>query len=74
MELSDMLNVALKVIADWRVVAISIAMLVVFALLRYVGLVYHKRPKVRARPSIGASEKAAGQTPSDGGSGSEELE
>jgi len=50
MDLSEMLYFALKVIADWRVLFITAAALVVFAILRYVGIVYHKRPRTRARP------------------------
>jgi hypothetical protein len=50
MDLSEMLAIALKVIADWRVAFVTVAALLAFAILRYVGLVYHKRPRTRARP------------------------
>jgi hypothetical protein len=60
MGLDEMLAIAIKVIADWRVVFITAAVLVGFALLRYVGLVYHKRPKTRARPRMPGAGSAAG--------------
>jgi hypothetical protein len=86
MELSEMLYLALKVIADWRVVFITVAVLVVFAILRYVGLVYHRRPRTRARPpsssfgppSSGGGRRAAGGAAraeaSEEGSGSDLIE
>jgi hypothetical protein len=55
MDLSEMLSIALKVISDWRVVFITVAVLVVFTILRYVGIVYHKRPRTRARPPLPTS-------------------
>jgi hypothetical protein len=61
MGIDEMFGLALKVIADWRVVFATAAVLVAIALLRYVGLVYHKRPKTRARPrSAGPGPAAAG--------------
>jgi hypothetical protein len=64
MELSDMLGLAFKVIADWHVIFVTLAFLLVFAILRYVGLVYHKRPKTKARhspsgPAVAKSEGGA---------------
>jgi hypothetical protein len=53
-----MLGLSLKVIADWRVVFITLALLLAIAILRYVGLVYHKVPKTRARPSTPGSGAA----------------
>lgn len=61
MDLSEMLAIAIKVIADWRVVLVTVGVLLVFAILRYVGLVYHKRPRTRPRPpSAGPGAASAG--------------
>ncbi len=49
--LTESLSIAIKVLADWRVIAIAIAVLLVWAALRYVGSIYHRRPKVASRPT-----------------------
>jgi hypothetical protein len=75
MDLAQGLSIAIKVLADWRVVFIALAVIVVWAALRYVGSVYHRRPKTKPRPppapagaEAGAGAKArAGRTTARGG-------
>jgi hypothetical protein len=63
-DIQESLSVAFKVIADPRVLFISIAVLLVWAALRYVGSVYHRKPRTRARPPIApASPGAARPSP-----------
>jgi hypothetical protein len=81
MDLSEMLSLSLKVIADWRVVFITLAVLLGIAILRYVGLVYHKAPKTRARPSspgsgaamAGGGKARRGKSAAESTSGSSDL-
>ncbi|MGA2545736.1 MAG: hypothetical protein ABSF43_04270 [Rectinemataceae bacterium] len=49
MSLGEALAVSLKVIADWRVILITVAVLLIWAALRYVGSVYRKRSSPRRR-------------------------
>jgi hypothetical protein len=72
MDLTQMLEFALRVIADWRVIFITVAVLLAIALLRYVGLVYHKAPKRKARPkSSGPGAAAAGGGPASAKAGAQ---
>jgi hypothetical protein len=50
-------GIALQVLADPRIIFITLAVLFSWAALRYVGMVYHKRPK--AAPSKPPVSKAA---------------
>jgi hypothetical protein len=62
MPLSETLALSLQVIADKRVIFITLAVLLVWAALRYVGSVYHKSSAPRRRapgPAKGPSPKAA---------------
>lgn len=56
MDLNQTLALALKVIADWRVIFVTLAVLLLWAALRYVGTVYHRRAP--RRPSAPRSLKA----------------
>lgn len=51
MEFGAAIAVSLKVLADWRVIAIAVGTLLLWAALRYVGTVYHKRIPTRPRAS-----------------------
>ncbi len=52
MDLNGYIALSMRVIEDWRVVFIAVASIVVWAILRRVGVVYHpgprRRPQVRA--------------------------
>ncbi len=61
MDLTEMISLALRVVQDWRMIFIAVAVLASIAILRYVGLVYHKRPKRPARPSAPGPASAGGQ-------------
>jgi len=57
MNLEAVMALSLKVITDWRVILITIATLLVWAALRYVGSIYHKRSPPRQRSSASSSIK-----------------
>jgi hypothetical protein len=57
--LQDALAIALKVLVEPRVIFITLAMLLTWAALRFVGSVYRKRPRVNRRPSAAAAEPPA---------------
>jgi len=72
MSLSETLALSLKVLADWRVVVIAVAVLLLWAALRYVGSVYRKRSRPRPRPfsppptMAARSRRPAAEPPDDG--------
>ena len=49
MTTTEALAISLKVIADWRVIAITVAVLLIWAALRYVGSVYSGPSSSRRR-------------------------
>jgi|GEM_PF-4780157 len=63
-----MLGVALKVIADWRVVFIAAAVIATIAILRYVGMVYHAKSRRGPPPGGGAPKPGSGAAPGKAGS------
>ena len=44
MDLAAALELSLKVLSDWRVIAIALVVILAWAALRYVGSVYRRRP------------------------------
>lgn len=61
MNLTETLELSLKVLADWRVDAVAIAFILAWAALRYVGSVYRRRlPRAAMR---GTASRAAPKTP-----------
>jgi hypothetical protein len=80
-DLKEALALALKVLADWRVIFIAVAIVLAWVALRYVGIVYHRRPRARPRPvapSAASAPKAGGTAsgrggPSEGESGDEGM-
>lgn len=65
MDLTGMLSVSFKVLGDWRVDFIALAVIITWAALRYVGSVYHRRPRPRPRPPAslsGAAKAGAAST------------
>jgi hypothetical protein len=78
MDLQTAIALSLKVIADWRSIFIAIAVLLLWAALRYVGSVYHIRSRRRSRlfvpgsgkPSLAGKKavarKGAAETPGEG--------
>jgi hypothetical protein len=74
MDLQEAFAIAIKVIADWRVIFIAIAVMLAWAALRYVGSVYHKRPRASPRPPAAppppkATGSAQAASPERGSSG-----
>lgn len=59
MDIQEAIAVSLKVVADPRVLFIAIAVLLAWAALRYVGSVYHRKPRAKARPPIAQSSPKA---------------
>jgi hypothetical protein len=45
MDLSGYLSLFTRVLSDWRVVFIAVATILAWAALRYVGMVYDRRPR-----------------------------
>jgi hypothetical protein len=66
MDLNATFQLALKVLTDWRVIAITAAVLLLWAALRYVGSVYRSRPAFQAsrfaslKPKPGPAGKGSG--------------
>ncbi|MDP3177462.1 MAG: hypothetical protein Q8M76_06135 [Spirochaetaceae bacterium] len=51
MGVGDYLNVCLAVVSDYRVIAIAVATILLWAALRYIGMVYGRKPsRKRLRP------------------------
>jgi hypothetical protein len=48
MDLSGYLSLFTRVLSDWRVVFIAVATILAWAALRYVGMVYDRRPRRKA--------------------------
>jgi hypothetical protein len=68
MDLSEALSISFKVLADWRVDFIALAVIVAWAALRYVGSVYRRRSKTRSRPAhFVPGAPASGAAPGAGG-------
>lgn len=67
MDLSEALSVSFQVLSDWRVDFVALAVIVAWAILRYVGSVYHRRARARPRPapplppSAGAAQARGGR-------------
>lgn len=59
MDLAGTLAVSIKVLSDWRVLFIAVAVILLWATLRYVGSVYRNRSPRRKGPRIVPSPKMA---------------
>jgi len=74
MGLNELFALSIKVLSDWRVIGITIAIILLWAALRYVGMVYHKRasPQRRSAPrSLSKVPSARGKAaPKEAASGS----
>jgi len=67
-DLQEALGLAMKVIADWRILFIAFAVILAWAALRYVGIVYRKKSRSQPRkaaPSV-PSVAAKGGRPEKG--------
>jgi hypothetical protein len=67
-DLQEALGLALKVLADWRVLFIAFAVILALVALRYVGMVYRKKSRAQPRkmaPSVPAAA-AKGVRPEKG--------
>jgi hypothetical protein len=60
MDLGETLALSIKVIADWRVISIAVAFLLLVAALRFVGSAYRRRPSPRRRPAASVPAREAG--------------
>lgn len=59
MDMTETINLCVKVLSDWRVDFIALAVLLIWAALRYVGSVYRRSAPRRAGPSAGSTPKNA---------------
>lgn len=72
MELQAYLGIAIQVISDWRVIFITVTVLLLWAALRYIGSVYHRRPrrppvlKNSAPPMAAKTAKAPARSAAEG--------
>jgi len=57
-DLQEALGLALKVISDWRVLFIAFAVILAWMALRYVGIVYRKKPRVQPRKAAPSASPA----------------
>jgi hypothetical protein len=76
MGLQEALALSLKVLGDWRVLFITVAVLLVWAGLRYVGSVYHRRSPMRPRAPVfrpPRARSAGGKAERGGGGEGEDL-
>jgi|GEM_PF-5797957 hypothetical protein len=59
MDLAETMSLSFMVISDRRVIFIAVAVILIWAALRYVGTVYHDRSPRRSRPAAGGKRKVA---------------
>jgi hypothetical protein len=62
MDLAGYLSLFARILSDWRIAFIAVATLLAWAALRYVGMVYDRRPRrpaPRTRPTRPASRPAS---------------
>jgi hypothetical protein len=60
MDLNGILALSIKVLADWRVLFIAAAFILLWVSLRYVGSIYRARSSIRRPPAmVGDSNGAA---------------
>lgn len=69
----ESLELALLVLKDWRVIATTIAVLLAWSILRYVGLVY-RRPRLPRPTRLRAKAAAPAATAQAPGASAEEEE
>ena len=65
MDLQEALALSLKVLADWRVIFIAVVVILVWAVLRYVGSVFHRpvKPAPKAPIAKASSPASSGGKP-----------
>lgn len=66
MNLTETLELSLKVLSDWRVDAVTIAFILAWAALRYVGSVYRRRPPRAAMRGTAARAVPKASAPAPG--------
>lgn len=67
MGMDQAIALSIKVIADWRVIFITVLVLLVFAAMRYVGSVYNRRRPRKGRASPAPAKAAAPKPAGSGG-------
>jgi hypothetical protein len=65
MSLNGYIALCLGVLSDWRVIAVALGSLVLWSILRYVGMVYYRRAPFRppAGPKGGGAPEAEERRP-----------
>lgn len=68
MDLKAYIDLIVKVVADWRVLACTVGVLVIWSLFRFVGVISHRSPRRYARPkSPGPASPQRRDEPTDEG-------
>jgi hypothetical protein len=76
MSLHDYAAICLKVLADWRVLAVAAGTIALWAILRFVGMVYRRRPRVpvqRSKPIVKEPTRRAAVRRQAGPASDEEM-
>ncbi len=60
MSIDEYARLSIAVLRDWRVIAVAIGAILIWAALRYVGLVYYSRSRIPARKK-GAAKPGTGK-------------
>ena len=63
MDLNDYASLSIRVLEDWRVIAVAIGSILVWAILRRVGAVYRSLPSLRPPVVRGPSKSVASRRP-----------
>jgi hypothetical protein len=75
MEISEYLSLFARVLSDWRVPFIAVATILAWAALRYVGMVYDRRPRRSSpRPMMPRPASARSRASRPAASAAEEEE
>ncbi len=63
--MTDYIGLSIAVISDWRVIAATLGLIIMWAILRYVGMVYNRSPRSLARkaprPTVGAPKAGSNE-------------
>ena len=66
MDLNGILRLSIKVLADWRVLFIAAAFILLWVSLRYVGSTYRTRSSIRRPPTTGGGSNGVAIRPGKG--------
>jgi len=73
MDLKELIGICIEVLKDWRVIFITVLMILFIDLANYV-IRYRKKPVVKKKKIISAPKPAEAPKPEDGGDAGDEDE